>query len=87
MTFSPDGRFLAVDFQLPTTFLGKSFLTLILHGGLHVGIAELPEILAMSDRVLVMREGRLTGQLPRAEATQEKIMAAATAHKAVGVAA
>ena len=41
--------------------------------------SELPEILGMSDRVLVMCEGRLTGQFTRAEATQEKIMAAATA--------
>ncbi|HEU4328178.1 MAG TPA: sugar ABC transporter ATP-binding protein [Roseiflexaceae bacterium] len=41
--------------------------------------SELPEVLGMSDRVLVMREGRLTGELRRAEATQERIMAAATA--------
>lgn len=40
--------------------------------------SELPEILGMSDRVLVMREGRLTGHFSRAEATQEKIMQAAT---------
>jgi ABC-type sugar transport system ATPase subunit len=32
----------------------------------------------MSDRILVMREGRLTGQFSRAEATQEGLMAAAT---------
>lgn len=41
--------------------------------------SELPEILGMSDRILVMREGRITGQFTRAEATQEKIMASATA--------
>ncbi|MFM9107396.1 MAG: sugar ABC transporter ATP-binding protein [Chloroflexota bacterium] len=40
--------------------------------------SELPEILGMSDRVLVMREGRIAGELPRAEATQERIMALAT---------
>lgn len=40
--------------------------------------SELPEVLGMSDRILVMREGHLTGQFSRAEATQEKIMAAAT---------
>jgi rhamnose transport system ATP-binding protein len=40
--------------------------------------SELPEILGMSDRVLVMREGRLTAEFSRAEATQEKLMAAAT---------
>lgn len=36
--------------------------------------SELPEILGMSDRILVMREGRLTGELKREEATQEKIL-------------
>ncbi len=41
--------------------------------------SELPEILGMSDRVLVMREGHITGEFSRAEATQEKLMAAATA--------
>jgi rhamnose transport system ATP-binding protein len=40
--------------------------------------SELPEILGMSDRILVMREGRLTGHFSRAEATQEKLMSAAT---------
>jgi rhamnose transport system ATP-binding protein len=40
--------------------------------------SDLPEVLAMSDRVLVMREGRLTGAFARTEATQESIMAAAT---------
>jgi len=41
--------------------------------------SELPEILGMSDRILVMCEGQVTGHFTRAEATQEKIMAAATA--------
>jgi ABC-type sugar transport system ATPase subunit len=40
--------------------------------------SELPEILAISDRILVMHEGRLAGELPRAGATQESIMALAT---------
>lgn len=40
--------------------------------------SELPEILGMSDRILVMSEGILTGKLDRAEATQEKIMHFAT---------
>ena len=39
--------------------------------------SELPEILGMSDRILVMREGRVTGEFSRAEATQEKILRAA----------
>jgi ribose transport system ATP-binding protein len=36
--------------------------------------SELPEILGMCDRILVMHEGRLAGELSRAEATQERIM-------------
>ncbi len=36
--------------------------------------SELPEILTLSDRILVMHEGRLTGELSRKDATQEKIM-------------
>jgi len=39
--------------------------------------SELPEILAMSDRVLVMREGRLVAELTREEATQERVIQAA----------
>ena len=40
--------------------------------------SELPEVLGMSDRIMVMHEGRITGELSRAEATQEKIMHLAT---------
>ncbi len=40
--------------------------------------SELPEILGMSDRILVMSEGRLMGELGREEATQENIMHLAT---------
>jgi len=36
--------------------------------------SELPEILGMSDRILVMNKGRITAELPAAEATEEKIM-------------
>jgi rhamnose transport system ATP-binding protein len=43
--------------------------------------SELPEILAMSDRVLVMREGHLAAELSHADATQERIMAAASGLK------
>ena len=39
--------------------------------------SELPEILGMSHRVMVMHEGRVTGILERAQADQEKIMALA----------
>jgi ABC-type sugar transport system ATPase subunit len=40
--------------------------------------SELPEILGMSDRVYVVSAGRITGELPIEEATQEKIMELAT---------
>ena len=40
--------------------------------------SELPEVLGMSDRVIVLHEGRMTGEFPRAGATPEKVMAAAT---------
>ena len=36
--------------------------------------SEMPEVLGMSDRVMVMHEGRVTGFLDRAEATQIKVM-------------
>lgn len=45
--------------------------------------SELPEILRMSHRVVVMCEGKITGELPIAEATQEKIMTLATARKPI----
>jgi rhamnose transport system ATP-binding protein len=40
--------------------------------------SELEEVLSMSDRILVMREGSLTGEFKREEATQENVMTAAT---------
>ncbi|WP_028221418.1 sugar ABC transporter ATP-binding protein [Paraburkholderia oxyphila] len=40
--------------------------------------SELPEILRMSDRIVVMCEGRITGELSASEATQERIMHLAT---------
>ncbi|MCB0160766.1 MAG: sugar ABC transporter ATP-binding protein, partial [Caldilineaceae bacterium] len=40
--------------------------------------SELPEILRMSHRIIVMCEGRITGELTAAEATQERIMTYAT---------
>ncbi len=36
--------------------------------------SELPEILAMGDRIITMREGRITGEVMRADATEEKLM-------------
>jgi ABC-type sugar transport system ATPase subunit len=46
--------------------------------------SELPEILGMSDRILVLREGRVMGQVDRAEANEENIMALATGIAGVG---
>ncbi len=40
--------------------------------------SELLEILAISDRIIVMQGGRIRGELTRAEATQERIIALAT---------
>ncbi|HEV8591043.1 MAG TPA: xylose ABC transporter ATP-binding protein [Pyrinomonadaceae bacterium] len=40
--------------------------------------SELPEVLGLSDRVLVLHEGKLTGEFTRKEATPEKVMHAAT---------
>jgi D-xylose transport system ATP-binding protein len=40
--------------------------------------SELPEVLGLSDRVIVLHEGKLTGEFTRSEATPEKVMAAAT---------
>ncbi len=58
--------------QLMSTLAGQGMAILLIS-------SELPEVLSMSDRILVMREGRITGRLTRAEATQERIMAYATA--------
>ncbi len=47
--------------------------------GIIVVSSELPELLSLSDRILVMHEGRITGQLLRGEATEEKFMRYAAA--------
>jgi inositol transport system ATP-binding protein len=58
----------------------KAEVHLLLHELAQSGIAvimissELPEILSMSDRIITIREGRLTGEINRAEATEEKLM-------------
>ena len=41
--------------------------------------SELPELLSLCDRILVMHEGRLTGEIKREEATEELIMKCAAA--------
>ena len=45
--------------------------------------SELPEVLGMADRVLVMREGRLVAELDRSRATEESVMFAATGQEDV----
>jgi rhamnose transport system ATP-binding protein len=47
--------------------------------------SELPEILGMADRVLVMHEGRLTAELSRSEATEQTVMLAATGQRGQAV--
>jgi inositol transport system ATP-binding protein len=42
--------------------------------------SELPEVLGMSDRVMVMHEGEMMGMLDRSEATQERVMHLASGH-------
>lgn len=44
--------------------------------------SELPEVLGMSDRIAVMRNGQIVGELPRSSATQEQILALALGHAA-----
>lgn len=43
--------------------------------------SDLPEILGVSDRIMVMHEGRISGELSRKEADQEKVMQLATGGK------
>jgi D-xylose transport system ATP-binding protein len=42
--------------------------------------SELPELMGMSDRILMLHEGAITGEFNRAEATQERLMQAALGH-------
>jgi len=54
--------------------LAKSGLAIVLVS------SELPEVLGLSDRVLVLHEGQMTGEFTRASATPENVMACATGH-------
>jgi len=52
--------------------------TLVENGAAVIMVSsEMPELLGMSDRILVMHEGRLSAEFDRAEATQEMVLAAA----------
>lgn len=42
--------------------------------------SELPEVLGLSDRIIVLHEGRVTGEFTRTEATPEAVMSCATGH-------
>jgi len=54
--------------------LAKSGLAILLVS------SELPEVLGLADRILVLHEGQLTGDFLRSDATPEKVMACATGH-------
>ena len=89
------GKWLTADteiliFDEPTRGIdvgAKSEIYKLLNDLIHQGksiimiSSELPEILRMSHRVLIMCEGRITGELRAAEATQENIMQFATQRK------
>lgn len=49
--------------------------------------SDLPEVLAMSDRIIVLHEGRVTAEIPRGEATEERVMFAATGNVGADAAA
>ncbi|MBC7812655.1 MAG: sugar ABC transporter ATP-binding protein [Burkholderiales bacterium] len=55
--------------------------------GLLVLSTELPEVLGIADRILVVRKGEITGEFSRAEATQEMLMTAATTAEPLAAAA
>jgi D-xylose transport system ATP-binding protein len=60
------------EIYLQINALAKAGLAIVLVS------SELPEVLGLSDRILVLHEGRVTGEFTRAEATPEKVMACAT---------
>ena len=51
--------------------------------GIIVTSSELPELLTLCDRILVLCEGRLTGEFSRQEATEQRIMEAATHRESI----
>jgi D-xylose transport system ATP-binding protein len=60
------------EIYLQINALAKAGLAIVLVS------SELPEVLGLSDRIIVLHEGRVTGEFTRAEATPEKVMACAT---------
>jgi D-xylose transport system ATP-binding protein len=57
--------------------LAKSGLAIVLVS------SELPEVLGLADRIVVLHEGKLTGEFTRASATPEAVMACATGHSKI----
>jgi ribose transport system ATP-binding protein len=53
--------------------------------GIIVTSSELPELLTLCDRILVLCEGRITGEFSRADATEQRIMEAATQREVAAV--
>ncbi len=49
-------------------------------GAVLMASSDLPEVLGMSDRILVMSNGKISGELAASEATQEKVMELAVTH-------
>ena len=49
--------------------------------------SELPEVLGLSDRVIVLHQGKVTGEFTREKATPEAVMACATGHTSEAVSA
>jgi ribose transport system ATP-binding protein len=56
-----------------------NLMNLLIQNGVAVIMvsSEMPELLGMSDRIIVMHEGQIAGEFTRDEATQEKILSAA----------
>jgi ABC-type sugar transport system ATPase subunit len=88
--FGISPRFLIADEPTRGVDVGaKSDIYVLLRGlaargiGIMVISSDLSEIIGISDRVYIMREGALVGEVPRAEATEETIIALATGLKTV----
>jgi L-arabinose transport system ATP-binding protein len=81
---STDPKVLLLDEPTRGVDVGaKAEIYRLIHGQAEQGVAvllissELPELLALADRVLVMAGGRITGELTSAEATEERLLALA----------
>jgi ribose transport system ATP-binding protein len=88
MWFGIQPKFLIVDEPTRGVDVGaKSDIYVLLRGlaakgiGIMVISSDLAEIIGISDRVYVMREGAIVGELPRGRATEESIIAMATGLK------